>query len=179
MGRKLILAEKPAVARDLARVLGVPQSGGGGAFESNDWVITWCIGHLIELEEPAAYRPEWQRWSLDLLPMLPQEFLLRPVKDTLKQWRVVRDHLRDRGFAAVINACDAGREGELIFQLCYQLAGSRLPVERLWISSLTRDAILEGFRALRPASDGGSSARRRSPHRDESARVLAGRECRG
>ena len=63
MGRKLILAEKPAVARDLARVLGVPQSGGGGAFESNDWVITWCIGHLIELEEPAAYRPEWQRWS--------------------------------------------------------------------------------------------------------------------
>jgi DNA topoisomerase-3 len=150
---KLVLAEKPQVARDLARVLKVPTNSGNGCFEGPNYVITWCIGHLVELEEPAAYDAAWRRWSFSGLPMLPERFALRPAKGTLKQWRVVRDLLRRRDFAAVINACDAGREGELIFRFCYELAGSRLPIERLWISSLTEQAIQQGLRALRPGGD--------------------------
>lgn len=154
MRRKLILAEKPAVARDLARVLGVPQPrAAAGSFEGPDYVITWCVGHLVELEEPAAYEPAWRRWFLASLPMLPERFQLRPIKQTQKQWRVVKGLLRDRDFAAVINACDAGREGELIFRLCYELAGCRLPIERLWISSLTEQAIRAGLGRLRPGRE--------------------------
>jgi DNA topoisomerase-3 len=149
----LILAEKPAVARDLARVLGVPAKGAGGCFRGGGYVITWCIGHLVELEEPAAYAPAWRRWSLQALPMLPEQFRLRPIKSTFRQWRIVRDLLRSREFAAVVNACDAGREGELIFRYCYELAGSRLPIRRLWVSSLTDQAIREGMAALRPGRE--------------------------
>lgn len=147
--RKLVLCEKPSVARDIARVLRVPARG-SGAFVGDDFVITWCIGHLVELEEPAAYAPAWRRWSWDGLPMLPERFRLRPSKQTAQQWKVVRELLVRRDFAAVVNACDAGREGELIFRFCYELSGSKLPVERLWISSLTAQAISRGFSELRP-----------------------------
>lgn len=147
--RKLVLCEKPSVARDLARALGVPARG-NGPYESDSLVITWCIGHLIELAEPASYQAAWRRWSAATLPMLPDEFQLQPISKTAAQWRRVRDLLRRRDFAAVINACDAGREGELIFRFCYQLAGSTLPVERLWISSLTDAAIQRGMAGLRP-----------------------------
>src|SRR5262249_50975309 len=118
--RKLVLCEKPSVARDLARALGVPAHG-DGCFISPNLVITWCIGHLVELEEPAAYAAAWRRWSWDSLPMVPERFRLRPIKQTVKQWKVVQGLLGRRDFAAVINACDAGREGELIFRLCYEL----------------------------------------------------------
>ncbi len=147
--RKLLLCEKPSVARDLARALGV-QAHGAGPYESDAWVITWCIGHLIELAEPASYQPAWRRWSAASLPMLPAEFQLQAISKTAAQWRKVRELLRRRDFAAVINACDAGREGELIFRFCYQLAGSTLPIERLWISSLTETAIQRGMASLRP-----------------------------
>ncbi len=154
MQRKLILAEKPAVARDIARVLGLPTTGGGtGSFQDPHYVVTWCIGHLIELEEPAAYQASWKRWSFSGLPMLPAAFRLRPVKTSLRQWRVVCDLLRRRDFAAVINACDAGREGELIFRLCHELSGCKLPIERLWISSLTDQSITKGLAQLRPGRD--------------------------
>lgn len=146
--RQLILAEKPAVARDLARVLNVPTSG-DGCFQNDRYVITWCIGHLVELDEPADYNPDWKRWSLDTLPMLPERFGLHESRRTAGQWRVVRDLLRRRDFGSVVNACDAGREGELIFRYCYDLAGSRLPILRLWISSLTEQAITKGFGQLR------------------------------
>ncbi len=149
--RKLVLCEKPSVARDLARALCITPRG-DGAFVGNDLIITWCIGHLIELEEPAAYAPAWRRWSWDGLPMLPDRFRLRPIAQTAAQWKVVRDLLRRRDFSAVINACDAGREGELIFRFCYELSGCTLPALRLWISSLTPQAIAQGFAALRPAS---------------------------
>ncbi len=146
--RKLLLCEKPSVARDLARALGVPARG-AGPYESDSLVITWCIGHLIELAEPASYQPAWRRWTAASLPMLPETFQLQPISKTAAQWRKVRDLLRRRDFAAVINACDAGREGELIFRFCYELSGSRLPVERLWISSLTETAIQRGMASLR------------------------------
>ncbi len=144
---KLVIAEKPSVARDLARVLGV-HGKGGGALVGEGYTITWCIGHLVELEEPHAYDPSWKRWSWPTLPMVPERFRLRPAKRTIAQWRIVRDLLARRDFEVVINACDAGREGELIFRYVYERAKSRLPIMRLWISSLTPDAIRRGFREL-------------------------------
>ncbi|MCA9619341.1 MAG: DNA topoisomerase 3, partial [Myxococcales bacterium] len=158
---KLVVAEKPSVARDLARVLGA-HTKQKGALSGEGWVVTWCIGHLVELEEPEAYDPSWKRWSLGSLPMIPEAFQLRPAKKTLEQWRVVRDLLKRRDFEAVVNACDAGREGELIFRYAHARAKSKLPIERLWISSLTPEAIRAGFRALKPgrAYDGLAAAAR-------------------
>jgi DNA topoisomerase-3 len=149
---QLVIAEKPSVARDLARVLGVRPSG-KSYFETKDKVITWCIGHLVELDEPSSYDGRWKAWRMDTLPMVPTEFKLRPVPSTRDQLRTVCDLLRDQRFAEVINACDAGREGELIFRYVYQLAGSHIPVKRLWISSLTDEAIRQGFAALRLGRD--------------------------
>ncbi len=146
---ELVIAEKPSVARDLARVLGV-RTGGKHSFDGDRYTITWCIGHLVELEEPAAYDPAWKAWRLDRLPMLPQEFRLRGSKHALPQLRAVEKLLRDRAFSAVINACDAGREGELIFRYVYQHARSRLAIRRLWVSSLTDEAIRRGFAQLQP-----------------------------
>ena len=149
---QLVIAEKPSVARDLARVLGV-RATGRSSLEGPRQVITWCIGHLVELEEPAAYDARWKSWRFDTLPMVPDGFKLRPVPGTRDQLRAVRELLRDRRFTEVVNGCDAGREGELIFRYVYELAGSRLPVRRLWISSMTDEAIRQGFAALRPGRD--------------------------
>ncbi len=151
---QLIVAEKPSVARDLARVLGVPARG-KGSFEGPGHVITWCIGHLLELEEPAAYDGRWKVWRMETLPMLPGEFKLRPARHSSAraQLRVVVDLLRERRFTVVVNACDAGREGELIFRHILQRAGRTAPVRRLWISSLTDEAIRRGFAALRPSAE--------------------------
>lgn len=149
---ELVIAEKPSVARDLARVLGVRTSRDDW-WENDRYAITWCIGHLVELEEPAAYDPSWKPWRMDRLPMLPGEFLLRASDHGKKQLRIVEKLLRDRRCSAVINACDAGREGELIFRYVYQHARSCLPVRRLWISSLTDEAIRRGFAALKPGRD--------------------------
>jgi DNA topoisomerase-3 len=161
---ELIIAEKPSVARDLARVLGMRPSG-KGAYEGNGRVITWCVGHLVELEEPAAYDGRWKAWRLETLPMLPTEFKLRPAKHGADQLKIVTAFLRDRRFDSVVNACDAGREGELIFRYLIQYAGRPLPAKRLWISSLTDDAIRRGFAALRLAAQFdalGDAARARS-----------------
>src|SRR3954468_13889803 len=149
---QLIVAEKPSVARDLARVLGVRGGAGREAIEGDGRVITWCIGHLVELEEPASYDARWKPWRLDTLPMIPAAFKLRPVAATRAQLRAVSRLLGERRFSEVVNACDAGREGELIFRYLYELAGSRLPVRRLWISSLTDEAVRAGLAALRPGS---------------------------
>ena len=150
---QLIVAEKPSVGRDLARVLGLPRSGGGGYIAGKERVITWCVGHLVELDEPASYQPSWKAWRLDTLPMLPQRFRLRAVKGSRDQLQVVRGLLRDARFTEVVNACDAGREGELIFRYVYELCGGKLPVRRLWISSLTDEAIKAGFQALKPGRE--------------------------
>lgn len=148
---ELVVAEKPSVAREIARVLGVRPSG-KDAFEGSDHVITWCIGHLVELDEPAAYDAAWKSWRLDALPMLPSPFRLRAAPHAVGHLRAVRALLRDRRFDGVIDACDAGREGELIFRYVYQYAGARLPVRRLWISSMTDEAIRRGFAQLRPSA---------------------------
>ncbi|HEX7599523.1 MAG TPA: DNA topoisomerase, partial [Polyangia bacterium] len=149
---QLVIAEKPSVARDLARVLGV-RPAGRHCFEGKDWVVTWCVGHLVELDEPASYDGRWKSWRLDTLPMIPAEFRVRPVQGTRDHLREVCKLLGDRRFSEVVNACDAGREGELIFRYVYQLAGSQMPFRRLWISSLTDEAIRQGFSALKPGAD--------------------------
>src|ERR1051325_2595126 len=157
LGRvQLIVAEKPAVARDLARLPGVRPSG-EHSFEGAGRVITWCIGHLVELDEPAAYDARWKAWRLDTLPMVPAELRPRPSRSSstgraAAQLRAVTRLLGDRRFTSVVNACDAGREGELIFRYLTQFAGRCPPVQRLWISSLTDDAIRKGFAALRPGA---------------------------
>jgi DNA topoisomerase-3 len=161
---ELVIAEKPSVARDLARVL-LARPSGKGAYEGGGRVITWCVGHLVELDEPAAYDGRWKAWRLDTLPMLPVEFKLRPAKHASDQLKRVMALLRDRRFTSVINACDAGREGELIFRYLLQYAGRTPPARRLWISSLTDDAIRRGFAALKPAAQFdalGDAARARS-----------------
>jgi len=161
---QLIVAEKPSVARDLARVLGV-RPAGQHCFEGDGRVITWCVGHLVELDEPAAYDGRWKAWRLDTLPMVPAEFRLRPSRHAVAQLRAVVRLLGERRFTSVVNACDAGREGELIFRYVYQFAGGGPPIRRLWISSLTDEAIRKGLGALRPAAQLdalGDAARSRS-----------------
>ncbi len=146
---RLVVTEKPSVARDIARVLGA-RTQGSGFIDGEGVRLTWCVGHLTELEDPGFYDPSWKRWSLDNLPMLPERFELRPRKGSRDQWEIVRRLLRDRGVTDVVNACDAGREGELIFRNVYELAGCGRPVRRLWISSMTPEAIRAGFGRLRP-----------------------------
>lgn len=146
---RLVIAEKPSVARDLARVLGATRRG-AGYLEGRGLVVTWCVGHLLELEDPAHYNAGWKRWQMESLPMVPERFALRVRRGAGKQWGVVRGLLREGRFEGVINACDAGREGELIFRYVYQLSGCRKPVQRLWVSSLTDQAIQTGWSRLEP-----------------------------
>ena len=149
---RLVLTEKPSVARDIAKALGV-NGRHEGWLGGGDLRITWCLGHLLELVDPQSYRPEWKSWREDTLPMLPEDFKLTPRKDSNQQWRTVRDLLKDRDLGEVVNACDAGREGELIFGNAYRHAGCRAPVRRLWISAMTPAAIRTGFDRLRPGAD--------------------------
>ncbi len=150
---RLILSEKPSVARDIAKALDVTGRGGRGWLGGGDLRIAWCLGHLVELAEPKAYDPAWKSWRAENLPMMPPEFRLSPRKDSEDQWRVVRDLLKDRDLGDVVNACDAGREGELIFANVYRHAGCKAPVSRLWINAMTPAAIRQGFDRLRPGAD--------------------------
>ena len=143
---RLIVTEKPSVARDIGRVLGI-QRRNGGYLDGGKTLITWCVGHLLQLAEPSSYNKEWRRWQLESLPMLPEQFALQPRETGQDQYKIVADLLR--GAAEVVNACDAGREGELIFAWVYEHAGCKAPTKRLWISSMTDGAIRDGFSKLR------------------------------
>src|SRR3990170_492617 len=145
---RLIVAEKPSVGRDLAGALGGGRKG-KGSVEGDGWTVTWALGHLAELAPPDAYGEEYKRWRLETLPILPEEFKVRVTPKTREQFNVVKGLMQDPSVTEVVNACDAGREGELIFAYLYGLSGCRKPVLRLWISSLTHEAIREGFDALR------------------------------
>jgi DNA topoisomerase-3 len=147
-----VVAEKPAVARDLARALGATKRGEGYLY-GGDHVVTWAIGHLVALAEPHEIDPAWRRWRLDTLPLLPDTFPLVVLPETRRQFDVVRKILLSNKVSEVVAATDAGREGELIFRYIYEAAGSNKPVRRLWISSLTPDAIRAGFQSLRPSKE--------------------------
>jgi DNA topoisomerase-3 len=145
---RLIVAEKPSVARDLASSLGRHRRE-KGALAGDGWTVTWALGHLVELAPPDAYGPEYKRWRLETLPVLPDRFKTKVNARTREQYAIVKRLMRDPGVSEIVNACDAGREGELIFAYLYELSGSDKPVKRLWISSLTPEAIREGFGSLR------------------------------
>lgn len=150
---RLVVAEKPSVARDLARVIGAT-SKRDGFLEGDGVRVTWCIGHLAELEDPAHYSNAWRKWSFDTLPMIPERFDLRLRKgDVANHYRILSGLLRDRGTTDIVNACDAGREGELIFRYVYELAECSKPVRRLWTSSLTDEAIRDAWSRLRPSGE--------------------------
>src|SRR5215213_1638657 len=151
-GTIAVVAEKPSVARDIARVLGATQRG-EGLLSGNGYVVTWAIGHLVALAQPHEINPEWRRWRRDHLPMLPAEWPLVVSDETRSQFEAVRKVLTDPAVERVVCATDAGREGELIFRYIYEAAGCRKPFSRLWSSSLTPEAIREGFRKLRDGRD--------------------------
>ncbi|HZI16490.1 MAG TPA: DNA topoisomerase 3 [Myxococcus sp.] len=142
-----VLAEKPSVARDIARVLGATERGDGW-LRGNGYVVTWAIGQLVGLAQPHEIRPEWKKWSRALLPMLPADWPLVVSQETRSQFEVVKRVLNAPEVSSVVCATDAGREGELIFRYIYEAAGCRKPVRRLWVSSLTERAIQDGFRKL-------------------------------
>lgn len=143
-----VVAEKPAVARDLAKVLGAGQRG-DGCLHGNGYVVTWAIGHLVRLAEPHEINPAWKRWRREELPMLPERWPLIVSENTREQFETVCRILNDAAIERIVCATDAGREGELIFRYLYEAAGCRKPFNRLWISSLTPEAIRQGFRTLR------------------------------
>src|SRR3954464_7273252 len=151
-GTIAVLAEKPSVARDIARVLGAG-SKGDGYLHGHGYVVTWAIGHLAALAQPHEIRPEWKQWRRQLLPMLPREWPLVVYDRTKDQFETVKRILTSPKVSRVVCATDAGREGELIFRYIYEAAGCRKPVSRLWISSLTPDAIRRGLDGLRPAAE--------------------------
>ena len=143
-----IVAEKPSVARDIARVVGASQRG-EGYLHGAGYVVTWAIGHLVRLAQPHEIRPEWKAWRRDLLPMLPREWPLVVANQTRDQFEVVRKILNSPKVARAVCATDAGREGELIFRYIYDAAGCMKPVSRLWVSSLTADAIRHGLDTMK------------------------------
>ncbi len=149
--KKLIVAEKPSVARDIARVLGVKNRGEGYLY-GEEYVITWALGHLVSLCEPGEVDERWQKWRMDELPMLPQRIPLKALPDSKTQYAVVKKLLCSPKIDSVICATDSAREGELIFRNIYELSGCTKPVERLWISSMTDAAIRQGFEELKPAA---------------------------
>src|SRR5918998_1385632 len=145
---RLIIAEKPSVGRDIASALGSHRRG-KGALVGDGWTVTWALGHLAELAPPDAYGEQYKKWRLETLPILPERFKVRVNQKTREQFVTVKHLLGDPSVTEVVNACDAGREGELIFAYLYGLSGCKKPVRRLWISSLTPEAIRDGFDALR------------------------------
>ncbi len=151
-GLVAVVAEKPSVARDIAAVLGATKKGGGCLIGARH-IVTWAIGHLVALPEPHQIKPEWKAWRRALLPMLPDIWPLVVAERVKEQYEAVRRVLTDTRVAEVVCATDAGREGELIFRQLYEATGCTKPVKRLWISSLTPDAIRAGFARLRPARD--------------------------
>ena len=149
---ELVIAEKPSVAQSIAAVLGATQRK-DGYLEGNDYLVSWCVGHLVELVQPESYEEAWKKWSYDNLPIIPQEWQHEVKSDTKVQYQILKKLMHDDRVDAVVCATDAGREGELIFRLTYNMAGCRKPMKRLWISSMEESAIRDGFHNLRPGSD--------------------------
>ncbi|WP_427365737.1 DNA topoisomerase 3 [Candidatus Caldatribacterium saccharofermentans] len=152
MGKKLIITEKPSVAQDIARALG-KFTDHKEYLENAEYIITWAVGHLVGLAEPEDYDDRFRKWDLELLPIIPEVFKLKPLEKTEKRLEVIKMLSEREDTDALVNACDAGREGELIFRYIYEFLGLKKPVFRLWLSSMTKEAIREAFARLRPASE--------------------------
>lgn len=148
----LVVAEKPSVAQSIAKVLGAT-SRKDGYLEGNNYIVSWCVGHLVGLADASSYDERYAKWRYDDLPIVPEEWLFEVPKDKAQQFKVLRDLMKDKRVTELVCATDAGREGELIFRLVYNKAGCTKPFKRLWISSLEDAAIREGFNHLRDSSD--------------------------
>ncbi|HYE82861.1 MAG TPA: DNA topoisomerase III [Clostridia bacterium] len=152
MGKTLVLAEKPSVGRDLAKVLNCNQNS-NGCLIGQKYIVTWALGHLVTLADPEAYNNKYKTWNLEDLPMLPDKMELAVIKETSKQFGIVRGLLKQPDIDELVIATDAGREGELVARWIIEKAGFRKPVKRLWISSQTDKAIKDGFNQLKPGRD--------------------------
>jgi DNA topoisomerase III len=153
MGKTLIIAEKPSVGQDYARALGGGFQKHEGYLESDDRIVSWAIGHLAELAEPEDYDESLKRWSMKTLPVIPESFKLRPDARGKKQLDILKRLMKRADVDDIVNGCDAGREGELIFAYIVDVAKVKKPVRRLWVSSMTRAAITEGFEHLRDGEE--------------------------
>lgn len=150
--KSLVIAEKPSVARDIARVLKCKKNG-QGTIEGERYIVTWGLGHLVTLADPEEYKPEWKEWKMDVLPMMPKTWKLSVIRQTAKQYNAVKSQIHRKDVGEIIIATDAGREGELVARWILEKAGNQKPVKRLWISSVTDRAIREGFGRLRDGRD--------------------------
>ena len=144
----LVIAEKPSVAQTIAAVLGAKEKK-DGFLTGSGYLVSWCVGHLVGLAEAATYGEQYKKWSYDSLPILPQEWKYTVSADKEKQFKTLKELMHRADVSEVVNACDAGREGELIFRFVYEMAGCKKPMRRLWISSMEDSAIKEGFSRLK------------------------------
>ena len=152
MSETLIIAEKPSVAATIAAALGAKEKN-DGYIAGNGYLVSWCVGHLVQLAEAAAYGEQYKKWSYDSLPILPQEWQYAVASDKGKQFKILKDLMHRADVSEVVNACDAGREGELIFRFVYDVAGCKKPMRRLWISSMEESAIKAGFASLKDGKE--------------------------
>ncbi len=148
----LVIAEKPSVARDLAKIMKA-NTRRDGYFEGDKIWVSWCVGHMVQLSEPAAYDEAWKKWSRASLPMLPETFKLSAIGRTRDQLDILKKLLKRDEITDVVNACDAGREGELIFRYVYDVARAKKPVKRLWLASLTPQAVRAAWGVMKPGTD--------------------------
>ena len=148
----LVIAEKPSVAQTIAAALGAKEKK-DGYIEGSGYLVSWCVGHLVQLAEAAAYGEQYKKWSYDSLPILPQEWKYTVDPDKGKQFKTLKELMHRADVSEVVNACDAGREGELIFRFVYNQAGCNKPIRRLWISSMEDAAIKAGFASLKDGRD--------------------------
>ena len=152
MSETLIIAEKPSVAATIAAALGAKEKK-DGYIAGNGCLVSWCVGHLVQLAEAAAYGEQYKKWSYDSLPILPQEWQYAVASDKGRQFKILKDLMHRADVSEVVNACDAGREGELIFRFVYDVAGCKKPMRRLWISSMEESAIKAGFASLKDGKE--------------------------
>ncbi len=152
MSYQLVIAEKPSVARSIAAVIGATDRQ-EGYLQGNGYLVSWCIGHLVSFADAALYDERFKKWRYEDLPIIPESWRLTVPPDKRERFDTLRTLLRSEEVSEVINACDAGREGELIFRTVYHLAGCTKPMKRLWISSMEDSAIREGFANLKPGRD--------------------------
>ena len=152
MSETLIIAEKPSVAATIAAALGAKEKK-DGYIAGSGYLVSWCVGHLVQLAEAAAYGEQYRKWSYDSLPILPQEWQYAVASDKGKQFKILKDLMHRADVSEVVNACDAGREGELIFRFVYDVAGCKKPMRRLWISSMEESAIKAGFASLKDGKE--------------------------
>ena len=152
MSETLIIAEKPSVAATIAAALGAKEKK-DGYIAGSGCLVSWCVGHLVQLAEAAAYGEQYKKWSYDSLPILPQEWQYAVASDKGKQFKILKDLMHRADVSEVVNACDAGREGELIFRFVYDVAGCKKPMRRLWISSMEESAIKAGFASLKDGKE--------------------------